>query len=594
MSRRYGPAIHSESAFNEETAVRFLEEILESRKRIKTFFKSNDRTPNYDGSFEIIEGKGIPKKQFIVQIKKTKALRKSKSGLHKGYYRYEAETSFLYYVKNKVTENPAIYFVVDIDNKIAYYIYLSDKLLSELNFENKDKISFWFNDSNILNEERFYREMSYITNERNEHFFMGPMENYADLQDAVYKLNTLLDTDFKRIKEAVLPELYRFGIATSSGSETEISVLDKNNKQRGIIKEKSVIYGLYPQNRGTPDTGIRDFRGMENYYTSINIGGSKSPDEYINDVIHKIVKSFCENPPIELLPTKVLMEIVYDRHNKLCDLLNVPSGDVSDALENYYYLLDYLFRMLTANDLSDSENEVRNKYINNGRIREHSIDFGSPEWIDIKAEINAYIEKVKPKQNHKINVDLVLNVITKECIQYYMVLSELKRRGITTIEEVWKYDIYDIFKGNEKSTKLIETIIEQWFDELPDIYAEFYKNVFDTPKYEYQINGIYSFDVKDYSMPFNMIGITAKLYEPSEGIKLTKSDIPLTTDFTEEDRKLGIKSIISSLEPAEMVRDSNKKLFYDGIRCWLYQGICNTLRIKPEGIHIGWRNATLF
>lgn|GEM_PF-2255783 len=588
MRRRYGPAIHSESAFNEETAVRFLEEVLESRKRIKTFFKSNDRTPNYDGSFEIIEGKGVPKKQFIVQIKKTKALRKSKSGLHKGCYRYDAETSFLYYVKNKVTENPAIYFVVDIDNKIAYYIYLSDELLSKLSFENKDKISFWFNDSNVLNEERFYAEMSYITNERNEHFFMGPMENYADLQDAVYKLNTLLDTDFKRIKKAVLPELYRFGIATSSGSETEISVLDKK------IKEKSVIYGLYPQNRGTPDTGIRDFRGMENYYTSINIGGNKSPGEYINDVIHKIVKSFCETPPIELLPTKVLMEIVYDRHNKLCDLLNVPSGDVSDALENYYYLLDYLFRILTANDLSDSENEVRNKYINNERVRERSIDFESLEWIDIKTEINAYIEKMKPQHNHKINVDLVLNVTTKECIQYYIVLSELKRRGITTIDEVWEYDISDIFKGNEKSTKLIETIIKQWFDDLPDVYEEFYKNVFDTPKYKYQINGIYSFDDKDYSMPFNMVGITAKLYESNDGIRLTKSEVPLTTNFTEEDRKLGIKSIVSSLEPAEMVRNYNKKLLYDGIRCWLYQGICNALKIKPEGIHIGWRNATLF
>ena len=582
MRRRYGPAIHSESAFNEETAVRFLEEVLESRKRIKTFFKSNDRTPNYDGSFEIIEGKGVPKKQFIVQIKKTKALRKSKSGLHKGCYRYDAETSFLYYVKNKVTENPAIYFVVDIDNKIAYYIYLSDELLSKLSFENKDKISFWFNDSNVLNEERFYAEMSYITNERNEHFFMGPMENYADLQDAVYKLNTLLDTDFKRIKKAVLPELYRFGIATSSGSETEISVLDKK------IKEKSVIYGLYPQNRGTPDTGIRDFRGMENYYTSINIGGNKSPGEYINDVIHKIVKSFCETPPIELLPTKVLMEIVYDRHNKLCDLLNVPSGDVSDALENYYYLLDYLFRILTANDLSDSENEVRNKYINNERVRERSIDFESLEWIDIKTEINAYIEKMKPQHNHKINVDLVLNVTTKECIQYYIVLSELKRRGITTIDEVWEYDISDIFKGNEKSTKLIETIIKQWFDDLPDVYEEFYKNVFDTPKYKYQINGIYSFDDKDYSMPFNMVGITAKLYESNDGIRLTKSEVPLTTNFTEEDRKLGIKSIVSSL------RNYNKKLLYDGIRCWLYQGICNALKIKPEGIHIGWRNATLF
>ena len=563
MHKRHGPAIHSNSSFNETSAIRLLEEKLESHQRIKTFFKTNDRTPNYDGIFEIIEADGIPKKQFIVQIKKTKALIANKSGSHKGLFRYDMETNFLYYVKNKVAESPAIFFVVDVDNKVVFYVYLSDKLLTELDFEGKDRISFWFSENNILNEEYFYKEMLQVANERNEHFYMGSMENYADLQDAVYRLNTLLDTDFTKIKNEVLPELYRFGIATTSNPEMEISCLDKNNNKHSIKPESSVIYGLYPQKRGTPDTGIRDFHGMENYYSSIVIGGKKSPDEYINEVIHKIVKSFCEDPPIQLLPTKVLFEIVFDRHKKMCELLNVPSGKVSEALENYYCLLDYLFRILTANDLNTCENEIRNKYVENKRIRVHSVDFESTAWKNVKSEIGKHIVKMKSENKNQINVDLVLNVITRECILYYAILGELNNRGISNIEEVWKYDIGDLFKGNKESTILIKATIDQWFENLPGIYEEFYQNVFDTSKYEYKINGIYSFDNRDDYVPFNMVGITAKLYEPDKGTQLKKSEVSLTTDFTEEDKKLGIKSIISSLGPAEMVRDSNKRLLYD-------------------------------
>ena len=71
---RPGMAKHSESSFNEADAIRLLADLLESEHTIKTFFKENDRTPNLDGFFELVGNDGDPKKQFIVQIKKTKAL----------------------------------------------------------------------------------------------------------------------------------------------------------------------------------------------------------------------------------------------------------------------------------------------------------------------------------------------------------------------------------------------------------------------------------------------------------------------------------------------------------------------------------------
>ena len=69
-----GMARHGKSSFNEGKAVRLLEQFLEQRDTIKTFFKENDRTPNYDGSMELVEGDGTPLKKFIVQIKKCENL----------------------------------------------------------------------------------------------------------------------------------------------------------------------------------------------------------------------------------------------------------------------------------------------------------------------------------------------------------------------------------------------------------------------------------------------------------------------------------------------------------------------------------------
>ena len=63
---------HDQSSFNESETVNFLSSVLESKHTIKTFFSANDRTPNHDGFFELVDEESTPKKQFIVQIKKQK------------------------------------------------------------------------------------------------------------------------------------------------------------------------------------------------------------------------------------------------------------------------------------------------------------------------------------------------------------------------------------------------------------------------------------------------------------------------------------------------------------------------------------------
>ena len=82
-----GMARHTVSAFDEKTATRMLSDFLEQKHTIATFFKENDRTPNYDGSFELVGEDDVPTKQFIVQIKKVEKLVPNIKGPNKGKYR---------------------------------------------------------------------------------------------------------------------------------------------------------------------------------------------------------------------------------------------------------------------------------------------------------------------------------------------------------------------------------------------------------------------------------------------------------------------------------------------------------------------------
>ncbi len=104
MTKNIKMAQHSNTSFIEKEAIRILSSFIEEKRMAKTFFNENDKTPNYDGFFEILSTKHlgkIPKKQFIVQIKGTENLKYILTGVNKGKYKYLLDTKFLYYVKEK-------------------------------------------------------------------------------------------------------------------------------------------------------------------------------------------------------------------------------------------------------------------------------------------------------------------------------------------------------------------------------------------------------------------------------------------------------------------------------------------------------------
>ena len=201
--RKTRMATHFKTSFDESEAIRLLSGILESKRKIKTFFNENDKTPNHDGNFEIINSDNTPKKQFIVQIKKVENLTPNQKGKNKGKYIYDLDTAFFYYVKEKVTENPAIYFVVDIVTKNIFWIYLSDEKLMALDFENAGgSLSYAFSESEkLVDIDEFTNVLDSIAEERNSIFVDKTPAEIAEMQDAVEYINNYMNNDFIKIKK---------------------------------------------------------------------------------------------------------------------------------------------------------------------------------------------------------------------------------------------------------------------------------------------------------------------------------------------------------------------------------------------------------
>lgn len=155
-------------AFQESAGNRLLEMELEKNRRIKTYFSENDKTPNTDGYFEILRDDGIPLKRFVVQIKSTangSVLRE----LRTGEYSYSADSAFFQYIQNNIDSNPAMFFLIDVENRRIFFKYLSSLYLSGLWLnmqreqvsEPQDKahktVTIHFNEVDIMIEEVFYQ-----------------------------------------------------------------------------------------------------------------------------------------------------------------------------------------------------------------------------------------------------------------------------------------------------------------------------------------------------------------------------------------------------------------------------------------------------
>lgn len=129
---------HTERSAEDRSAVSYLESVLNPEGRINTSFASDDKWPNYDGTFEYVSNPDVsrrPEQNFIVQIKGTHNYTESN-----GVISYSLKSlAFPAYIAYEVTADPGIMFIVlnpDIrGEKRIFWKYMSPSFIKTINFE---------------------------------------------------------------------------------------------------------------------------------------------------------------------------------------------------------------------------------------------------------------------------------------------------------------------------------------------------------------------------------------------------------------------------------------------------------------------------
>ena len=582
-----GMSIHSIESFNESEEINLLSSVLEAKHTIKTFFSANDRTPNHDGFFELVSSDLSPKKQFIVQIKKVEDLKPNTIGPNKGKYSYELKTNFLYYVKEKVTESPAIFFVVDIITRRIFWLYLSDSVLMNLDFEDHEKITYAFGEENILSDiDDFTAKLNAIAAERNRIFLKKTPEEIGELQEAVDYINGLLEHDFSFIKQTMFPNLWRFGIKCSNTPGLSIEV--NGNK---YTPERSSIIALYPQVKGIPDAGVREYyhEGTD-LFNQIDLGGKSRPVEYSKDSLHKIIKNFFEGRvPLSCLPDIALEELVASFIDESNRLFGEESPDsairVDEAERRFCYLANYINWLLTSDTvLSNSERQIKEIILRNylrgernfSRLASHISISGGRESFQKFCATNPTLPSVFNPQ--------IFEIMDRDYIQAYCVFHELKSRSVTEFAPVWTYSNFPLrMLPIEEFDKEVNVIIDRWFEMLPQLYSQTYENLFETNKYRFK--GKYVYRCEGEARETGQLAYVSSTvhFKPDSTFQILRDD-SIGTEFNDEIKNKGVERIISGLLFDDFL--AGKTLYYDAICCLLYEGVCRELGFKPEHLSI--------
>lgn len=575
---------HSIESFDETDAVNFLKQTLESKHTIKTFFGENEKTPNHDGFFELVDEELTPKKQFIVQIKKTQKIVPNIKGANKGKYVYRLKTNFLEYVKQKVTESPAIYFVVDIESRRIFWLYLSDEVLMKMNFEGHKTIQYAFSEKNILSDiSSFTLLLNQIVIDRNRIFVNKTPNEIAEMQDAVDYINQLLNNDFKTIKDSVLPTLWRFGIKCS----------DNPNISIGIGKDMTPIsnaVALYPQMKGKNDSGIHEYTiSINNAFDYLSLGGKVNLFEYSKESLHKIIIAFFENRiPAKYLPDIVLFELIdgfVQKSNRFFETEEYSHLTVEEIYRRYILLCRYVQYIFTNSSVSEPEKSLKQFVFNRIVWGEHpSLDITS--YCFDKQLLLSFFEfynNTDPTSSEI--VPKIFSFFSNDYLYYLDIIMELKNRNIKKVPQIWNYNWFDIVQmSNDNFTKEIKVLMEKLVSQLPSIYNETYDNLFRVN--DYKIRYHYTFKVKQKQA----IGYIPEVYYISN--KYRRQVFSMSYDEKIEEKVYPFEKnepdLICTSQGSNLseIFCSNTPLFC-ALSCLLYEGICDKQGFNPVALNIG-------
>jgi len=337
----------------ENTSVKWLDYLF-NREGVKANFKTEDKNPDIDGTFDILENSRFDGR-LEVQIKTYN----TKTSRNKPQYLCDTKVLF-YALKNRLS--CVLLFVVDHSNKKAYWKYLSKSFIDGLNLVDKQKkVTIKFNEDEYVDvsnfnhclanwhsyflvkntgiyfedcdiEESLKKRDQLLKLLENIDFSKLIKEDVVSIQKFIDRFNHLLDGDYNFIKRFYYPEMWKMGIAI------------------GTFTSNSLAYVLYPIFWGSNDLIIkkinldfmsfRDFPKFDHFLTASVIGSHNPIVDNSSDLILKHInqkiKDMIENKKFLFLSPEIAIEYIYDTlkdkfsswkidYNSNIDLINLKN-----------------------------------------------------------------------------------------------------------------------------------------------------------------------------------------------------------------------------------------------------------------------------
>ena len=582
MSPKY--AIHSDSSFDESEGVRILSGKLEGSKTIKTFFSENDKTPNIDGFFEIINQEKLPVKQFVVQIKTVKSLEKKAEGRNKDKYTYSMDAKFLHYIKANVCGSPGIVFVVDTLHKNVFWKYISAQYLSDLHLQDEKKKTVSFTDNEMFtNVSDFSNEMILISNSINDKLIIKSAQEIASLNEAQEWFNRALN-DLPFIKKCFYPNVFKFGIKNTPNVKFTITNMSKPIDQRKAETTLTDTYGLYVINKDNNDSGIKEFTPDDSTYMKYYNSCNMSPMNYVKDCLSRIIDEYFNSGALDaaFLPDIMLNEIVYIFWKRYIDKCRD------------FKIIELEYEEVDINYIRNRYNQLVN-YINNS--------MNSPLQNAIK---QTFVQQVNMSDSHKC--DIIDIFINSKLINEARVLKNVGKT------EVFTFDInMHIDKGYEMCSKAIDALsarnsiigykpirmgypillddydVDRFFLNLTNTYNEIYKKMFGKNfNYKYLLDIKFNYYINHFD---NVIIFNLHKYRNEDMMFSIKRDCNVDCNYKTRQHKEMIGDV-STIWFTDLFRSSMQ--YFSAINNLLYNGIAEFYEIEKKGVKIGYSKVNCF
>lgn len=355
------PAKYPLTNIPESRAIAVLKYILS--EYVKPDIREMDKIPNTDGYLVITNEDHEPIGKVEVQIKGV-------SDGFSGEPKYQCSLKFLSYCEN--CTSPVFLILVDIKDKVAYWLYISRELLKNLTLKIKqgsESINVKIPLKNVIREgnseyllewqkiiENYSRKICYYDDLLEEHtslekaYEMLKQENsllgvekpeFHNIHEFLDRLNVYLDTDFTIIKEIYYKRCWKLGIGYNNYSENNITYL------------------LYPIDFNKNDLQIREI-------------SDKLKDDLREELGTCIVKNIISKNPIHSQPEKYAKELIIEKVKEICNKKLLPLSHISLFREIIFGFIDKLHYCLGL--------KVKNSYT----IQEirYSLYTYLPIWVD--------------------------------------------------------------------------------------------------------------------------------------------------------------------------------------------------------------------